>query len=118
MIAACDAHLVLGHAAVDLRDLAHDLERDFEEQLTDLLRRALASQARAALVELMAEKHAEHGADRTARDQTDDPADGLTEPLHPRSESAVNRCTRELVQGCREAPRRLIISAFGCGATR
>ena len=81
---ARDADLVLGDSPVDLRDAAHHLERNLEEQLADSLQRrtVCAAQKRAAVVELMTENDPEHGSDGTGGHEADDSADRLTEPLH------------------------------------
>jgi hypothetical protein len=80
---ARDTDLVLRNAAVHLCDAAHDLERDLEKYLTDLVRRARAKcTLRDALIELMTDDEAQQRADRARGDEAENAADRFAEPLH------------------------------------
>ena len=83
-----DPHFVLGDAAVDLRNVAHDLERRLEKQPADLAHGAAARSA-LALIPLMPDEDAEQRTDGPGDDGSDEPTDPFAEPLHPLSELSM-----------------------------
>src|SRR5688572_15224352 len=106
---AGDSDFVLGNTAVDLGDMAHDLERRLEKQPADFAHGSAARTA-LALIPLMPEEHADQRADGP-EEGSDEPTNPFAEPLHPLSELSKSL-------GCRDALRGLIIVPLNDQATR